>query len=238
MATIYQRTENGTTTTVPQAEGLAEINHAMMGGRRQVRTMSSITRTDYDITYKDGRNVRLTLIDNACGNQDGRDVCTRHDGHPGPHRNSDRCEPQARRWVGDEERAEADAPHFSFGDLVMTDRGPGKVARVISVPRSDATRITRYTVELDGGGEIDTHESGVRPVEPQATESPARPNLQTHTGVVHASGARTKALPVGRAPKCCASRSALARYHFLIPTEQAVTCRRCLAALAKEASRS
>ncbi|MFB7341259.1 hypothetical protein ACFCZ6_14475 [Streptomyces hydrogenans] len=58
----YQRTENGTVTTVTQADGLAEINHAKMGGRRAVKTMSSITRTDYAITYKDGRDVRLVLV--------------------------------------------------------------------------------------------------------------------------------------------------------------------------------
>ncbi|MGW7708273.1 hypothetical protein [Streptomyces sp. NPDC054771] len=40
-----------------------EINHAMMGGQRHVRTMSSITRTDYEIKYKDGRTVRLTQVD-------------------------------------------------------------------------------------------------------------------------------------------------------------------------------
>ena len=60
---VYERIENGTTTHVNIREGLAEINHAMMDGRRDVRTMSSITRTDFAIEYKDGRSVRLVLVD-------------------------------------------------------------------------------------------------------------------------------------------------------------------------------
>ncbi|MGV9546792.1 hypothetical protein [Streptomyces ardesiacus] len=63
MNKVYKRTENGVTGFVSQREGLAEINHAMMDGKRDVRTMSSVTRTDYGIEYKDGRSVRLTLID-------------------------------------------------------------------------------------------------------------------------------------------------------------------------------
>lgn len=50
--------------TVDQETGQAEINAAMMGdGRRAVREMSSITRTDYAIEYRDGRSVRLRLVD-------------------------------------------------------------------------------------------------------------------------------------------------------------------------------
>ncbi|MER6485680.1 hypothetical protein ABT264_19255 [Streptomyces virginiae] len=60
---VYERTENGTVTVVDRGAGLAEINHAMMGGRRDVREMSSINRTDYAIDYKDGRSVRLILVD-------------------------------------------------------------------------------------------------------------------------------------------------------------------------------
>ncbi|WP_329168378.1 hypothetical protein OG709_30145 [Streptomyces sp. NBC_01267] len=60
---VYERTENGTTEIVGQREGLAEINHAMMAGKRDVRTMSSISRTDYAIEYRDGRSVRLVLVD-------------------------------------------------------------------------------------------------------------------------------------------------------------------------------
>ncbi|SCD41019.1 hypothetical protein GA0115251_106926 [Streptomyces sp. TverLS-915] len=200
MATIYQRTENGTITTVSQAEGLAEINNAMMSGRHQVRTMSSITRTDYDITYKDGRSVRLVLVDVPApeGFHEGQAVVVTRPGR----------EPQA-----------------------------GTVAHIHTAPGYVAVRDDRFgSVSSYPTRFVSAVETEKQPAE--ETESPARPNLQTHTGVVHASGARTKALPVGRAPKCCASRSALARYHFLIPTEQAVTCRRCLAALAKEASRS
>jgi hypothetical protein len=60
---IYSRTENGTATQISVKDGLAEINHAMMAGRRDVRTMSSISRTDYAIEYKDGRKVRLVQVD-------------------------------------------------------------------------------------------------------------------------------------------------------------------------------
>ena len=35
----------------------------MMDGRRAVREMASITRTDFAIEYKDGRKVRLELVD-------------------------------------------------------------------------------------------------------------------------------------------------------------------------------
>jgi hypothetical protein len=63
MPKIYERNENGTTAHVSQRDGLAEINHAMMAGQRKVKTMSSITRTDYAIEYKDGRSVRLILVD-------------------------------------------------------------------------------------------------------------------------------------------------------------------------------
>jgi hypothetical protein len=63
MPKIYKRNENGTTAHVSQRDGLAEINHAMMAGQREVKTMSSISRTDYAIEYKDGRSVRLALID-------------------------------------------------------------------------------------------------------------------------------------------------------------------------------
>ena len=57
---VYDRTENGTTTQVSVREGLDEINAAMISPRKNgVREMSSITRTDYAITYRDGRDVRL-----------------------------------------------------------------------------------------------------------------------------------------------------------------------------------
>lgn len=62
-AKVYERTENGTTKVVSKSAGMAEINHAQMAGRREVRTMSSITRTDFVIEYKDGRQVRLVLVD-------------------------------------------------------------------------------------------------------------------------------------------------------------------------------
>lgn len=68
---VYQRTENGTAQIVSREDGLSEINHAMMGGRRFVREMSSISRTDYAIDYKDGRSVRLVLIDQPEEAQEG-----------------------------------------------------------------------------------------------------------------------------------------------------------------------
>lgn len=59
---IYERTENGKTTTVSVKDALTEVNRAMMGGRRQVREMSS-GHTRHDIQYKDGRRVTLVLVD-------------------------------------------------------------------------------------------------------------------------------------------------------------------------------
>jgi hypothetical protein len=55
---VYERTENGTTTRISVREALAEVNHAMMAGKRDVRRMSS-GRGDHSIEYKDGRTVRL-----------------------------------------------------------------------------------------------------------------------------------------------------------------------------------
>jgi hypothetical protein len=62
---VYKRIcpETGAVEFVSQREGLDEINNAMMAGKRHVHTMSSISRTDYDIEYKDGRHVRLVLVD-------------------------------------------------------------------------------------------------------------------------------------------------------------------------------
>lgn len=60
---VYQRTENGTTTYVSVQDGMAEINNAMMAGKRNVREMSSLNATDYAIQYKDGRSVRLVRTD-------------------------------------------------------------------------------------------------------------------------------------------------------------------------------
>jgi hypothetical protein len=60
MAKVFERTENGTTTEVDVKAGWAEINHAMMAGKKDVRTMSS-GGTQHSIEYKDGRKVRLVL---------------------------------------------------------------------------------------------------------------------------------------------------------------------------------
>lgn len=62
MAKIYQRTENGTTTHVPVKVAMAEVNTAMMEGKRDVDTMSSGSGR-HSITYKDGRSVVLILVD-------------------------------------------------------------------------------------------------------------------------------------------------------------------------------
>jgi hypothetical protein len=61
-AKVYQRDENGTTTVIPASEALAEANHAMMSGQREVKMMSAGSGR-YDITYKDGRHVVLVLVD-------------------------------------------------------------------------------------------------------------------------------------------------------------------------------
>lgn len=60
-------------------------------------------------------------------------------------------------------------------------------------------------------------------------------NLMTHTGMVHAPGRAWKQLRGTVAPKCTASASQIARWHFIVPIDKEVTCKRCLAALAKEA---
>ncbi|WP_223772974.1 hypothetical protein [Streptomyces sp. 135] len=59
---VYNRTENSLTVQVSVREALAEVNTAMMEGRRQVKTMSS-GRGHHIIEYKDGRTVRLIETD-------------------------------------------------------------------------------------------------------------------------------------------------------------------------------
>jgi hypothetical protein len=61
----YIRTVNGVTSAVDYERGRDEINAAMMGptARRAVRSMSSISRTDYQIVYRDGRTVTLRIAD-------------------------------------------------------------------------------------------------------------------------------------------------------------------------------
>lgn len=59
---VYERTEDGTTSIVSAKDGTAEINHAMMDGKRDVREMSA-AGTDATITYKDGRRVALILTE-------------------------------------------------------------------------------------------------------------------------------------------------------------------------------
>ena len=57
----FDRTENGTTKRVSKADALAEINHAMMGGKRDVKRMSSGT-VKHSIEYRDGRHVVLVRV--------------------------------------------------------------------------------------------------------------------------------------------------------------------------------
>jgi hypothetical protein len=59
---VYQRTENGTATIVSVRDAMDEVNHAMMDGKHEVRTMSS-GRGQHSLEYKDGRSVRLTETD-------------------------------------------------------------------------------------------------------------------------------------------------------------------------------
>ncbi|MFI1203538.1 hypothetical protein ACH4VR_29600 [Streptomyces sp. NPDC020883] len=59
----YDRTENETTTRIPLAEGLEEINYAQMDGKRFVRTMSASSRGDADIEYNNGRKVVLRQVE-------------------------------------------------------------------------------------------------------------------------------------------------------------------------------
>ncbi|MFE9850317.1 hypothetical protein ACFYPN_16105 [Streptomyces sp. NPDC005576] len=87
-------------------------------------------------------------------------------------------------------------------------------------------RDTLITVACDDGIERTARQENVT-----AIEAPAEPNLQTHTGKVHAPGAYYKQIK-SRAPKCCASASAVARFHYIVPTDEPVDCHRCLAALA------
>lgn len=62
MSKVYERTENGTMTRVSVRDALDEVNHAMMGGKRDVRRMSS-SHGNHSIDYRDGRSVRLVEVE-------------------------------------------------------------------------------------------------------------------------------------------------------------------------------
>ncbi|MFF8656789.1 hypothetical protein [Streptomyces huasconensis] len=128
MSKVYKRTENGTTTYISIRQGLDEINRAQMTGERDVRTMSSITRTDYDIEYKDGRTVRLIQIDGVCANQweYGKDVCVLKAGHVGPHQTTEKREAWTFSWF-DSEGAPAEQPEP--GPKAWT----GEATRIVTV---------------------------------------------------------------------------------------------------------
>lgn len=59
---LYERTENGTTTRIPLAEGLAVINYAQMDGKRFIRSMS-YAGGHAQIEYKNGIKVTLRQIE-------------------------------------------------------------------------------------------------------------------------------------------------------------------------------
>lgn len=58
----FTRTEAGTTTATDSRTALAEINHAMMAGKRDVRAMSAGSGR-YAIEYKDGRVVLFVRVE-------------------------------------------------------------------------------------------------------------------------------------------------------------------------------
>ena len=60
----FTRTEAGTTTAMDSRNALAEINHAMMAGKRDVRTMSAGSGR-YSIEYRDGRLVEFARVEGA-----------------------------------------------------------------------------------------------------------------------------------------------------------------------------
>lgn len=71
MDKVYERTTSGrtsegiegTTAIVSQKDGMDEINSCMIGDRRKtVLRMSSISRTDYHIVYRNGEVVVLKLV--------------------------------------------------------------------------------------------------------------------------------------------------------------------------------
>jgi hypothetical protein len=62
MAKVFKRSENGSTTYVSIREGMVEINHAMMAGKKDVREMFEGS-TGARITYKDGRRVTFLKVD-------------------------------------------------------------------------------------------------------------------------------------------------------------------------------
>jgi hypothetical protein len=58
----YEKTENGTTTRIPLAEGLAVINYAQMDGKRFIRSMS-YAGGNAQIEYKNGIEVTLRQVE-------------------------------------------------------------------------------------------------------------------------------------------------------------------------------
>jgi len=61
--TSCYRTEDDVTRVVSRKSVLAELGHAQMGDSHEVLAMSCTIRTDYTIEYRDGRRVRIELIE-------------------------------------------------------------------------------------------------------------------------------------------------------------------------------
>lgn len=77
---VFRRTENGATTHISIREGLAEINRAMMEGKKDVREMYAGS-TGARITYKDGRRVMLLKVDAPAPMETTEQTDTASQGH-------------------------------------------------------------------------------------------------------------------------------------------------------------
>jgi hypothetical protein len=126
--------------------------------------------------------------------------------------------------------------NFTKGQRVtahLTNRDVGRIEFAGTVQDSyQSGRQFIVVVKCDDGVERFPLAENVTPDGAATTAS----NLMTHTGAVHAPGRTWKALGGNVGPKCAASASAVARWHFVIPTATPVTCKRCLAAQAKDAA--
>lgn len=159
MGKVYERTQDGCTVHVSIRRGLDEINKAQMAGKRDVRTMSSITRTGFAIEYKDGRNVRLVQVDGLCGNEwkHGKDACARQPGHVGPHRNTKAVEAWTFSWFdSDGTPADADVAEEPTFDAHVISYNGGKVHT--AMPGMDG-----HSYPLCRGGGQNQHLTKFRP---------------------------------------------------------------------------
>lgn len=127
---VYERTEDGTTTRVSIRKAMDEVNHAMMGGKRDVREMSS-GRGRHSIDYKDGRSVLLVEVEETT------DDTARDWGVLAV--TATLLATSGGRAVAEELAAEAD-------HMVVVSREPGGKWQ----PLTDPERLTRYTYLVDG----------------------------------------------------------------------------------------